>query len=449
MLKLFLSAAIYLTLCIDAQQKIIMKVYLLLAGLLLNIGLYSQSTTFLHCGYILDCKGSSAESEKTIVVKRNTIVDIQNGYLEAPDSVRIVDLKDHTVMPGLMDMHVHIEGQSSPKRYEEGFRMNDADVALKATIYCRKTLLAGFTTVRDLGGSGVNVSLRNAISRGFIDGPRIYTCEKGIGTTGGHADPTNGVRKDLQHDPGPKEGVINSVEDAKKAVRQRYKNGADVIKITATGGVLSVAKDGSGPQFTVEEVKAIVDASNDYGYVTAAHAHGEEGMKRAVLGGIHSIEHGTFMNAEIMELMKERGTYYVPTISAGKFVYNIARTKPQYFPAMVRAKALEIGPKIQDTFGEAYKAGVKIAFGTDTGVSPHGDNGKEFGYMVEAGMPAYEAIKSATMGASELLRISDKYGSLESGKMADIVGVKGNPLEDISLMENVSFVMKDGVIYKH
>lgn len=425
-----------------------MRLLLISALTFLMTAAFGQSTKYLYCGSVLDCVGSAAQSEQTIIVKNNVIVDVRSGYITAPDSVETVDLKDQTVMPGFMDMHVHIEGQSSPKRYEEGFRMNDADVALKATMYCTKTLMAGFTTVRDLGGSGVNVSLRNAINRGFINGPRIYTCEKAIGTTGGHADPTNGVRKDLQHDPGPKEGVINSIDDAKKAIRQRYKNGADVVKITATGGVLSVAKDGSGPQFTIAEVEAIVNTSNDYGFVTAAHAHGSEGMKRAVLGGIHSIEHGTFMTEEIMQMMKERGTYFVPTISAGKFVYEIARTRPQYFPPMVRAKAIEIGPQIQETFAKAYKAGVKIAFGTDSAVSPHGDNAKEFGYMVEAGMPPYEAIKSATMGASSLLKITDKFGSIEAGKMADIVAVRGNPLEDISLLENVSFVMKDGVIYK-
>ena len=420
----------------------------LLAACLLSIAAYAQSTTYLYCGTVLDCTNANPKTEQTIIIKNNKITAVSSGYIDAPDTVKTVDLKSHTIMPGFMDMHVHIEGQSSPKRYEEGFRMNDADVALKATMYCKKTLMAGFTTVRDLGGSGVNVSLRNAINRGFITGPRIYTCEKGIGTTGGHADPTNGVRKDLQHDPGPKEGVINGVEDAKKAVRQRYKNGADVIKITATGGVLSVAKDGQGPQFTVAEVEAIVNTADDYGFVTAAHAHGAEGMKRAVLGGIHSIEHGTFMNDEVMQLMKERGTYYVPTISAGKFVYKKAMESPQFFPPMVRKKAIEVGPQIQDTFAKAYKAGVKIAFGTDSAVSPHGDNAKEFFYMVEAGMPEYEAIKSATVGASNLLRISDSYGTIEAGKMADIIAVEGDPLEDITILQDVKFVMKDGVIYK-
>lgn len=409
---------------------------------------YSQNISYLHCGAVLDCKGQAAAKEQTIIIEDNKIADVVNGYKQAPTGVKIIDLKDQTVMPGFMDMHVHIESELSPGRYAETFRISDADVALRASMYCERTLMAGFTTVRDLGGTGVNVALRTAVNKGFIRGPRIYTAEKGIGTTGGHADPTNGVRKEYMGDPGPREGVVNGPEDARKAVRQRYKNGADVIKITATGGVLSVAKDGMGAQFTIDEVKAIVDAANDYGFVTAAHAHGPEGMKRAVLGGIHSIEHGTFMNEEVMALMKERGTYMVPTISAGKFVYEKAISDENYFPAIIRPKAIEVGPKIQETFGKAYRAGVKIAFGTDTGVSPHGDNAKEFAYMVEAGMPAYEAIKSATVAASDLLRVSDQYGTLEKGKMADIVAVKGDPLADIVLLQKISFVMKDGIVYK-
>jgi imidazolonepropionase-like amidohydrolase len=425
-----------------------MKKLLFINCLMLLSVLMGAQTIYLHCGEVLDCKGKQAEKQKTIIIEGNRIKDILNGYAEVPSGATGIDLKDQSVMPGFMDMHVHIEGELSPSRYSEVFRIDDVDVALRATTYCEKTLMAGFTTVRDLGGTGVNVSLRSAINKGFITGPRIYTCEKSIATTGGHADPTNGYKPDLMGDPGPKEGVINSPEEARKAVRQRYKNGADCIKITATGGVLSVAKDGQGAQFTIEEVKAIVDAANDYGFVTAAHAHGAEGMKRAVLGGIHSIEHGTFMNEEVIELMKERGTYYVPTISAGRFVYDKAMNDENFFPAIIRPKAIEVGPKIQETFTKAYKAGVKIAFGTDTGVSPHGDNAKEFQYMVEAGMPAYEAIKSATVAASELLRISKDYGTLEKGKIADIVAVKGNPLEDIKHLQQVSFVMKDGKIYK-
>ena len=424
-----------------------MKNIILLFSLCWAMSLSGQ-TKYLHCGYVLDCIGDKPLEKRTIVVENNKITQVLNGYIEAPEDAEEIDLKSHYVMPGIMDMHVHIEGQSSPTRYSESFRMNPRDVALRATTYCEKTLMAGVTFVRDLGGSGVNVSLRNAINAGYVKGPRIYTSEKSLATTGGHADPTNGVRDDLKHNPGPKEGVVNSVDEAYKAVRQRYKNGADCIKITATGGVLSVAKDGMGPQFRTEVIKAVVDAANDYGMVTAAHAHGAEGMKRAVLGGIHSIEHGTFMNEEVMRLMKERGTYLVPTISAGMFAYQKAKENPRYFPPMVRKKALEVGPHIKDTFGKAYKAGVNIAFGTDTGVGPHGSNLKEFEHMVEAGMPAYEAIKSGTVGSSRLLRLSDSYGTISVGKMADIIAVDGNPIEDIKEMQDVDFVMKDGVIYK-
>lgn len=415
-------------------------------GLLLFNFVEAQSITYIHCGTLLDMTSLNPKSEMTIIIEDDKISAIEEGYKKANQDINIIDLKNYTVMPGLMDMHVHIEHESSPKRYEEKFRHNDADIAFRAAKYAQKTLRAGFTTVRDLGGSGVNVSLRNAINLDYVEGPRIYTAEKSLATTGGHADPTNGVRNDLKGNPGPKEGVINSVEDAYKAVRQRYKNGADCIKITATGGVLSVAKDGSGPQFTLEEVKAVVNAAKDYGMTTAAHAHGVEGMRRAIEGGITSIEHGTMMNDELMELMKKHGTYYVPTISAGKFVAEKAAI-PGFYPAVIVPKALAIGPMIQQTFAKAYKKGVKIAYGTDTGVSYHGDNGKEFFYMVEAGMPAIETIYSATVSAADLLNISDILGTIEKGKLADIVAVKGNPLENIRLMENIDFVMKGGQVY--
>jgi len=412
-------------------------------------GVFLQAqVSYIHCGHLIDGTTERVKEKQTIVVENNTIMQVTNGFLEAPDTVIVVDLSEHFVMPGFIDMHVHIEGESSPTRYSDMFRMDDRDVALRATMYCERTLMAGITTVRDMGGSGVNVSLKNAINAGFIDGPRIYTAEKAIGTTGGHADPTNGVKDDMKGDPGPKEGVINNPEDARKAVRQRYKNGADCIKITATGGVLSVAKDGMGPQFTIEEVEAIVEAANDYGFVTAAHAHGKEGMIRAVKGGIHTIEHGTFMDEEVMDLMIQHGTYYVPTISAGKFVYEKAKNNPSFFPAIIRVKALAIGPQIQETFGKAYSRGVKIAFGTDTAVSPHGDNAKEFQYMVEAGMPAIEAILSATKNASEALRIDDIVGSIEAGKRADIIAVGSSPIDDITVLQKVDFVMKDGEVYK-
>jgi len=428
-----------------------MKPIFTLLFLVLNLWISTTSNaqaTYLYCGHLIDCTDNEVKNQMTIIVEDHKIKEVKSGYAVAPEDAILIDLKDKTVLPGLMDMHVHIEGQLSPKSYEERFRMNDADLALRATVFAKRTLMAGFTTVRDLGGSGVNVSLRNAINRGYVVGPRIFTAEKAIGSTGSHADPTNGWRKDLKGDPGPKEGVVNSPDEARKAVRQRYKNGADVIKIAATGGVLSVDKDGQGPQFTEEEMKAIVETAKDYGFITAAHAHGPEGMKRAIEAGITSIEHGTLMTPEIMELMKKHGTFYVPTISAGKFVAEKAKQKG-YFPPIIRPKALAIGPKIQATFAAAYKSGVKIAFGTDTGVSPHGDNAREFIFMTEAGMSPLEAIKSATVTAAELLRKTDILGTIKAGKLADIIAVQDNPLDKIETLLNVKFVMKEGTVFKN
>jgi imidazolonepropionase-like amidohydrolase len=336
----------------------------------------------------------------------------------------------------------------SRKSYINEFLSNEADLALTAAHYAGITLQAGFTTVRNPGDSfNVTIALRRAIEAGWVAGPRIFTAGKALGTTGGHADPTNGYRSDLMGDPGPEEGVINSADDARKAVRQRYKEGADLIKITATGGVLSLAKSGQNPQFTLEELEAVVQTATDYGMHVAAHCHGAEGMKRAVLAGVRSIEHGTFMTPEVMELMKERGTYYVPTISAGRFVAEKAE-EDDYFPAIVRPKAASVGPQIQDTFAKAYRTGVTIAFGTDAGVGPHGSNALEFIYMVEAGMPAMEAIRSATLTTAGLLGEQERLGSIEAGKLADIIAVEGNPLDDIARLRDVNFVMKDGVVYR-
>lgn len=424
------------------MKKIVLTVliaFTLLAG-------YAQKT-FIHCGTLIDGKSNEAQSQMTLVVEGNKIVALEKGFTKPGSADKLIDLSKKTVMPGLIDMHVHLEGETSKDQALQRFTSNEADIAFRSTVYAKKTLLAGFTTVRDMGGSGVNVSLRNAVAGGLVVGPRIITAGKSIGTTGGHADPTNGYRKDLMGDPGPKEGVINSPEEARQAVRQRYKDGSDVIKVTATGGVLSIAKDGSGPQFTDEELKAIVETAKDYGMHTAAHAHGAEGMKRAVLAGITTIEHGTLMTDEVMTLMKEKGTYHVPTISAGMFAAQQAKVMGYYHPLVV-PKALAIGSQIKDTFAKSYKAGVKIAFGTDAGVFPHGENGKEFTYMVEAGMPAMEAIKAATSTNASILGMTDKIGTLEVGKLADLVATDDNPLKNIKTMEAVSFVMKDGVIYK-
>ncbi len=424
-----------------------MKKLLFTACAMLALITVEAQKTYLHCGTLIDGKSNEAQSQMTIVIEGNKIIAIEKGFSKVGTTDKLIDLSKKTVMPGFIDMHVHMESETNKDQALQRFTSSEADVAFRSTVYARKTLMAGFTTVRDLGGSGVNISLRNAVAAGLVQGPRIVTAGKSIATTGGHADPTNGYRKDLMGDPGPKEGVINSPEEARQAVRQRYKEGSDMIKITATGGVLSIAKDGSGPQFTDEELKAIIETANDYGMHTAAHAHGAEGMKRTVIAGITTIEHGTKMDDEIMSLMKQKGTYYVPTISAGKYVAQQAKVMGYYHPLVV-PKALEIGPQIQATFGRAYKAGVKIAFGTDAGVFPHGENGKEFTFMVEAGMPAMEAIKSATIVNAGILGMSDKVGTLENGKLADIVATDENPLKNIKTMESVSFVMKDGVVYK-
>lgn len=417
-------------------------VFMILGNLALS------QNTIIHCGLLIDGISDKPLKERTIIIHQNKIIGIEKGYKSINEADTLIDLKNKTVMPGLMDMHVHLEGQTNKNSYLNEFTMNDADLAFESVGYAKATLMAGFTTVRDLGGTGVNIALRNAINKGLIEGPRIFTAGKSIATTGGHADPTNGYRKDLMGDPGPKEGVINGVEEAQKAVRQRYKDGSDLIKITATGGVLSVAKDGSSPQFTEAELRAVIETAKDYNMHVAAHAHGDEGMKRAVNAGITSIEHGTKMSEATMDLMIEHGTWYVPTITAGKTVADSAKV-PNYYPALVVPKALEIGPMIQNTFAKAYRKGVKIAFGTDAGVFIHGYNGKEFGYMAEAGMPPMETIKSATISAATMMGIDDILGTIAVGKIADIVAVEENPLENIHTMENVTFVMKEGKVYKN
>ena len=416
---------------------------------LFSLFLASAQDVYLHCGKLIDTQKGTVVSEQTIIVSGDKIIAVKKGYI-SPEKAEdiVIDLKSKTVLPGLIDMHVHLENEYNPKRYMEQFTANEADIAFKSVNFAKTTLMAGFTTVRDLGGTGVNIALRNAINKNIIIGPRIFTSGKAIATTGGHADPTNGRSKLLMGDPGPEQGVINSPDEARKAVRQRYKNGADNIKITATGGVLSVAKNGQNPQFTIEEVKAICETAKDYGMIIAAHAHGDEGMRRAVIGGVTTIEHGTKMSLQTMDLMKEYGTYFVPTITAGKAVAENAAVKG-FYPEIIVPKALEIGPKIQSTFAKAYKRGVNIAFGTDAGVFPHGLNAKEFGYMVEVGMPPMEAIQSATITNATVLGLSDKIGQIKANYIADIVATDTNPVDDITALEQITFVMKEGVVYKN
>ena len=410
---------------------------------LLSISLNIFSATIIYTSNYIDVNSGLIQNNHSITVDGNLIKSIDSGFIKLEDDDFLIDLRGYTLMPGLMDMHVHF-GQEYQSKSERPSKVERETSAIMASKHALTTLKAGFTTVRQVGDSGlIAISLRNLINSGQIIGPRIFTSGKSIATTGGHADPTNGKDSDSYEYPVAEDGVINGPYDAYTAVRQRYKDGADGIKLTVTGGVLSVAKSGDNPQFTEEEVEAVVKAAKDYGMWVAVHAHGAEGMKRAVIAGVNSVEHGTFMTNEVMDLMIKRGTYYVPTISAGEFVAEKAKID-NYFPEIVRPKAASVGPQIGDTFNKAYKRGVKIAFGTDAGVQAHGTNWKEFVYMVKFGMPAMETIQSATISTAQMLGIDSTLGSIEVGKIADLIAVDGNPIQDINVMEKISFVMKEG-----
>ncbi|MDI1252071.1 amidohydrolase family protein [Thermomonas sp.] len=402
----------------------------------------------VHCGHLFDAGSGRMLGETSIIVRGERIESVQPGSIALPAGATGIELGSATCLPGLIDSHTHLTFETSPTGFSDQFRWNVADYAIRSTVYASRTLQAGFTTVRNLGdGDGESISLRNAINVGVISGPRIFTAGTAIGSTGGHADGSDGYRKDLQGDPGPKQGIINGPEDAWKAVRQHYKDGADAIKIMPSGGVLDESASADNPQMTLEEIKAVVAAAHDYGFTVAAHAHGAEGIRRAVEGGVDSIEHGTFMDDADMQLMKARGTWYVPTIIAGKYVEEKAKI-PGYYPSQIAAKALKVGPIIQGTAGRAYRAGVKIAFGTDAAVYPHGENAREFKYMVDAGMPPAYALQAATTHAAELLKKSKDLGSIDAGKYADIIAVNGDPLADITIMQKVGFVMKAGTVYR-
>jgi imidazolonepropionase-like amidohydrolase len=400
----------------------------------------------LHCGRLVDVRALQVLTERTVVVDGNRITAVEAGYTSAP-AATVIDLRDQTCMPGLIDLHVHLAFELSQRSFMEGFQFNPPDYAVRSVANAQKTLLAGFTSVRDLGSpKGVSVALRNAIDQGIVPGPRIQAAGF-ITSTGGHGDPTNGLRSELMGNPGPTDGIVSGADEARRAVRQAYKEGYDLIKISVTGGVLSLAKSTDAPLLVDEELAAIVSTAKDYRCPVTAHAHGAEGMKRAIRMGVQTIEHGTYLDDEGIALMKRHGTWLVPTISAGRFVAEQAKTAG-FFPDIVRPKAIAVGSQIQAMFARAYKAGVNIAFGTDQGVAPHGDNAREFAYMVEAGMPPLEAIRAATLYGATVLGKESHLGTLEAGKLADIVAVQGDPAKDIDAMQKVGFVMKDGRVYK-
>jgi imidazolonepropionase-like amidohydrolase len=408
---------------------------------------YQQpATRVVYAGRLIDGLSASVRNNVTVVIEGDRIKEVRDGRQEIPGA-EVIDLEGSTVMPGLIDCHTHLTMQIARDQLLNQLIKRDTERAITATVYARKTLLAGFTTVRDVGASDfIDISLRDSIAAGVIPGPRMFVATRILSISGGHGD-LGGVREDLIPEPDWRNGIVNSPEDAVRAVRYSVKYGADLIKFAATGGVLSLADSGAGQQFTLAEMKAIVDAAHMLDRKVAAHAHGAAGMKDALRAGVDSIEHGTYLDDEAIALFKQHGAYLVPTIIAGKTVEAAARI-PGFFPPPIEAKARAIGPLIQNAFGRAYRGGVKIAFGTDAGVYSHGQNAKEFEYMVEAGMPAIEAILSATRGGADLLGQSANIGSIQAGRYADLVAVDGDPLKDIKLLQHVSFVMKAGHVFK-
>jgi imidazolonepropionase-like amidohydrolase len=406
----------------------------------------APAVTVIHCPKLFDSLAGKMLGQTSVVISGDKFEKIEDGYQTVPGA-KLIELSAATCLPGLIDDHVHLDMEFSKASYSEQTRLNPADGVLRSTLYARRTLLAGFTTVRNVGDHDYDtVALRNEIAAGYVTGPRIFTAGPPISTTGGHADWTNGLSMALQGDPGPLQSIFNGPDEARKVVRLHYKNGADLIKAMPSGGVMDLGSSGSNPQMTEEEIKAIVDTAHDYGMKVAVHAHGAEAIRRSVIAGVDSVEHGTFMDAADIQLMKEHGTFYCPTVYTGQYVAEQA--KLGVYPPSVAAKALAIGPQILNTVTRAYKGGVRFAYGTDAGVYPHGQNWKDFPYLVKAGLPPAYTLQMATINAAELLGHQDELGSITAGKYADVVAVPGDPLEDIDAMGKVSFVMKAGVVYK-
>lgn len=403
----------------------------------------------VHAGTLLDVPGKAPREKQSIIIRNGRIEAVRAGFVAAAEidgSAEVVDLSASFVLPGLIDSHVHLLDELGPGRKLRAVTMSDADFALNAAMFARRTLEAGFTTVRDLGSSGRAVlALRDAIRAGKVPGPRIVAAGNTLSATGGHGD-IHGFRPEVLALLG-KSSICDGADDCRRAVRAQVKRGSDVIKITATGGVLSETSAGTGQQLTDEELKAIVDTAHGLGRKVAAHAHGADGINAALRAGVDSIEHGTYLDDDGIRLFKRTGAYLVPTLIAGKTVAAMARNS-DFMPAPIKAKALRVGPDLMAMGKRAYEAGVKIAFGTDSGVSKHGLNGRELVLMREIGIPESEIIVMATINAADLLGLSAEIGTLEPGKAADLIATAGNPLDDISELTRVRFVMRNGVVYK-
>ena len=404
-----------------------------------------QPTTFVQVGRLLaDPASGRVLRDKTLVIRGNQVVEIRDGFV---GDGKVVDLRSAFVLPGLIDSHVHLTSQQSPTSRMDGVTQSDAAQAMVGARYARRTLNAGFTTVADLGASNEAIfALRDAVRRGDVPGPRIIASGSAVSVHGGHGD-TNGYREDIMHVLSP-ESVCSGVEDCMRAVRLQVRSGADIIKITATGGVLSNTAAGLAQQFSEDELAAIVASAHRMGRQVTAHAHGVDGINAFLKAGGDSIEHGTYLDDESMRLFKAHNAWLVPTLMAGDYVARMASGPDNFFTPAQTAKALEAGPKMLDMARRAHAGGVRIAFGTDSGVSAHGDNAREFALLVRAGLTPLEAIQAATVGAAEHLNIANEAGRLAPGMPADLIAVSGDPLNDVTELERVRFVMKAGQVFR-
>lgn len=414
-----------------------------------GVGVSSQpTTTFVEAGRLLaDPSNGVVQRDKTLVIRGNQVVEVRDGFVGDASQGKIVDLRQAFVLPGLIDSHVHLTSQQNPNGRLEQVTLSDADKAMVGARYARRTLMAGFTTVADLGASNEAIfALRNAVKTGDVPGPRIIAAGSSVSIHGGHGD-INGYREDVMHLLSS-ESICSGPEDCMRAVRTQVRAGADIIKITATGGVLSNTAAGLNQQFSDPELSAIVESAHRMGRQVTAHAHGVDGINAFLRAGGDSIEHGTYLDDQSIRLFKSNGAWLIPTLLAGDFVARVASGPNNFFTPAQTAKALEAGPKMLDMARRAHEGGVKIAFGTDSGVSAHGDNAQEFALLVRAGLTPLEAIQAATVGAAEHLRISNEAGKIAPGMPADIVAVLGDPLTDVTELERMRFVMKSGVVYR-